>query len=331
MKATKSSGLGLLFTAVVLIIAAVATLESFQAAQPANSESAVVTYSRGSLHMTIPYDVPHAGAGQLSVEVLDPEDQILGRSEWPVEVHVGKGSWQEDLKLLKAVGTDELVWHRLRYAFTYRDQKDSALQATESISQILRMPVMHILGQQSYLTGGQAGVRVVATDSKNEAIAGASSVRIELTAPGQQPRLLFTGPLNRRGTTEAQFRFPAGLVGAFPVRYVVDTPIGSTEFTQQVRLQDKVSILLTTEKPIYQPGQTIHVRALALDRSNHEATASRPLTFELEDARGNKVFKKVTQTSKFGIASADFALADEVNLGTYHLRALLDSNTAETA
>ena len=59
-----------------------------------------------------------------------------------------------------------------------------------------------------------------------------------------------------------------------------------------MRLEDKVSILLTTEKPIYQPGQTIHVRALALDRSNHEAAASRKLTFEVEDSRGNKVFKK---------------------------------------
>ena len=95
-----------------------------------------------------------------------------------------------------------------------------------------------------------------------------------------------------------------------------------------MRLEDKVSILLTTEKPIYQPGQTIHVRALALDRANHEAAAGRKLTFEVEDSRGNKVFKKATQTDKFGIASAEFALADEVNLGTYHLRALMDDADA---
>ena len=178
---------------------------------------------------------------------------------------------------------------------------------------------------------------MIVTDSKNEAIAGPGSVRIELMAPVQHPRVLFTGRLNRRGTTEAQFRFPAGVAGSYPMRYVVDTPIGSTEFTQQVRLEDKASILLTTEKPIYQPGQTIHVRALALDRANHEATAGRKLTLEVEDSRGNKVFKKVTQTDKFGVASAEFGLADEVNLGTYHLRALMDSgasgaaNTAEIA
>ena len=157
-----------------------------------------------------------------------------------------------------------------------------------------------------------------------------------MVTPDKKSRVLFTRSLNGRGTTEAQFRFPAGVVGSFPLRSRVDTPIGSTEFTQQVRLEDKLSVLLTTEKPIYQPGQTIHVRALALDRANHEAAAGRKLTFEVEDGRGNKVFKKATpRPNKFPrVASAwKFALADEVNLGTYHLRALMDAGdkTAEIA
>jgi hypothetical protein len=337
MKTRTASGFRIFVLAALFLIAFVLTLESFKGAHAANGESAAATYSRGALHVTIPYDAPHAGAGQLTLEVLDPEDQVLARAERGVDVGEGKGSWQEDLKLAKAPAIDDLVWHRLRYRFTYSDRNNAALEGTESISQILRTPVIHILGQQSYLTGGQAAVRVIVTDSKNEVIAGPSSVRIELSPQDKKSRVLFTGRLNRRGTAEAQFRFPAGLVGSYPLRYAVDTPIGSTEFTQQVRLKDKVSILLTTEKPIYQPGQTIHVRALALDRSNHEASAGRKLTFELEDPRGNKVFKRVTQTSKFGIASAEFGLADEVNLGPYHLRALMDeaesspANTAEIA
>ena len=32
------------------------------------------------------------------------------------------------------------------------------------------------------------------------------------------------------------------------------------------------------------------------------------MTFEVEDSRGNKVFKKATQTGAFGVASAEFAL-----------------------
>src|SRR5260370_5341303 len=175
------------------------------------------------------------------------------------------------------------------------------------------------------------------TDSKNEIIEGHGSVRIELLATDKKPQALFAGKLNQRGTTEAQFDFTAGMVGSYQLHYVVDTPIGSTEFTQPVRLEDKVSILLSTEKPIYQTGQTIHESDLALDRANHEAAADRKLTFEVEDSRGNKVFKKATQTDKFGVASAEFSLADEVNLGTYHLRALMGeadsapTNTAEIA
>jgi len=78
------------------------------------------------------------------------------------------------------------------------------------------------------------------------------------------------------------------------------------------------------------------VRALALDRAAGKAAGDRKLTFEIEDAHGNKVFRKTAQTDGFGIASAEFVLADEVNLGTYHLRALMGesespSNTAEIA
>ena len=317
-----------------LIIAGLVTVESFEAAGDESKPS--VTYSNGTLHLAIPYDANQPGSGQLTMEVLDPEDQVLGRAQRRVDVVRGTGLWQEEIKLKKSLSIDELVWHRVRYRFEYSEGKGAAIEGVESISQILRTPVLHILGQQSYLTGGQAAVRLIVTDSKNEVIAGRGSVQIDLLVPDQKSRVLFTGQLNPRGTAEAQFRFPAGLVGSYQLRYAVDTPIGSTEFTQPVRLEDKISILLTTEKPIYQPGQTIHVRALALDRSNHDAAANRKLTFEVEDSRGNKVFKRVTATDKFGVGSAEFALADEVNLGTYHLRALMGdgdapTNTAEIA
>ena len=323
-----SPKLWLFFLPVLLIAAAIVTVHQFEAS---NSEpGASATYGHGVVNVAIPYEAQHPGAGQLTMEILDPEDQVLGRVHQPVEVAGGSGTWNEQIKLAKPLALDELVWHRLRYRFAYSDGQSHGIEGTESISQILRTPVLHILGQQSYLTGGDAAVRVIVTDSHDAVIAGRSALQIELLVPEQKSRLLFTGRLNRRGTTEAQFRFPASLVGNYQLRYAVDTPIGSTEFTQDVRLEDKVSILLTTEKPIYQPGQTIHVRALALDRSSHEAAANRKLTFEVEDSRGNKVFKKATETDKFGIASAEFGLADEVNLGTYHLRALMGESEAPT-
>src|SRR5271157_1704755 len=318
MKSQRGLSKSTYFWFCLLIVSAV-MLQSFQGTQ-ANSAALSATYSQGALHVAIPYAAGHAGAGTLIVEVLDPEERVVGRTERAAIANDGTGTWRADVQLPNALTLDDIVWQRVRYRFSYGDAKEAAIEGTESISKILRRPAVHIVGQQSYLAGGAAAVRVIVTDARNEPIAGPASVKIDLAAPGQPARVLFTGRLNQHGTAEAQFRLPAGLVGNYPLHYVVETPIGTAEYTEQVRIEDKVSILLTAEKPIYQPGQTIHARALALDRANHEATSDRNLTFELEDSKGNKVFKKVAKTDRFGVASAEFGLADEVNLGTYHLR-----------
>lgn len=314
------------FTA--LVLTAVLTLRPAQVQSGSNSPAAI--YSHGALRVTIPYRAQNAGSGRLVVEILDPDDNVLGRVERQVTVSAGSGRWKDEINPAKPLAVEDMIWQRLHYRFEYDEKGKAPVEGIESISEILRRPVIRVIGQESYLSGSLAAARVILTDGNDEPVAGHATVSIDLLGAGQKPKLLFTGRLNQRGTTEAQFRLPRGVTGDYQLRYVADTPIGSTEITQQVHLQDKASILLTTEKPIYQPGQMIHVRALALDRSNHEASAKRKLTFELEDSRGNKVFKKMTQTDEFGVASAEFGLADEVNLGTYHVRALMGDPDAPT-
>jgi hypothetical protein len=348
-KLRKYSLLPHLGAALFVTLAAIAAFAGYGGRGEEPSLSA--TYSKSALAVAVPYHAPRAGRGRLVVEILDPEDRVLGRVERSVEVVHGDGSLRQDVKLVKPIPFEDVVWERLRYRFAYSEESDAAFEGIRAISQILRRPVVRILGQKTYLAGAEAAVRVIVLDSQNRDpqnpnaesgdLAGGipavnESVRIELLAASAAPRLLYADRLNRRGTTEAQFRFPAGLVGSYQLHYTAETSIGSAEYTQSIQLQDTASILLTTEKPMYQPGQSIHARALALDRASHQAIANRKLTFVVEDSRGNKVFKKATQTDKFGIAAADFALADEVNLGTYHLRALMGdaetpSNTAEVA
>jgi uncharacterized protein YfaS (alpha-2-macroglobulin family) len=282
------------------------------------------------LSVAIPYHSTRPGSGRLVTEILDPEDHVLGRTEHTVDTAQGDGAWHQVLKPEKPLPFEDIVWQRLRYHFAYADNGAPAIEGIASVSDILRRPVVHILGQTEYLAGSRAAIRVIVSDANNNDVPEPGMMRIELLTPHQNARPLFSGQLNQRGTLEAQFHFPAGLTGLYQLRFVADTPIGSTEYTQPVVLKKKASILLTTEKPIYQPGQTIHVRALTLDRADYRADSGRKLTFELEDSRGNKVFKKITATDSYGIASAEFSLADEVNLGTYHLRALMDDSAAPT-
>ena len=302
---------------------------------PAQTRELAATYRQGKLSVTIPYESTREGTGTLKVEILDPEDHSLGRIERGVSIHKGKGQWQQTIVPEQPIPFEDILWQRIRYRFEYDNAKLAGIEGIESISQIIRRPVVHVLGDKEYIAGSQAAIRVIVSDA-NSNIAQTGTVHVDLMAADHDPRPLFSGALNRRGTVEANFRFPAGLIGNYQLRFAVETPIGSTEYTQPIQLEDKASILLSTEKPIYQPGQTIHVRALAMDRAAGHAAADRKLTFEVEDSRGNKVFRKFTETDKFGIASTEFVLADEVNLGTYHLRALMGdpqapANTAEIA
>ena len=146
----------LLLLPVLLAITSVVTVQQFQAASGELAASA--TYVHGVLDLNIPYHAAQSGSGKLTVEVLDPEDQVLARAERAVAALEGKGHWRERVSLAKPLPIDELVWHRVRYRFEYSDGKNAKIEGTESISQILRTPVVHILGQESYLTGGEAAV-----------------------------------------------------------------------------------------------------------------------------------------------------------------------------
>jgi alpha-2-macroglobulin-like protein len=97
----------------------------------------------------------------------------------------------------------------------------------------------------------------------------------------------------------------------------------------QVQVVRESKLLLTTDKPMYQPGQLIHLRALALNRFDKAPLAGDEITFEVLDANGNKVFKRVDETNEYGIAWAQFQLATKVVLGPYTIRATVGDVISE--
>jgi hypothetical protein len=158
-----------------------------------------------------------------------------------------------------------------------------------------------------------------------------ADVRITLARkePGAPPRLLHAGRTDALGTLAASFAVPRLAPGAYTLAVAAATPAGQEVFTGEVEIEESADVLLTTDKPLYQPGQTIHLRALALRRPDRRPFKGEAITFEVEDARGNKVFKKAVETDRFGVASADFVLASEVNAGAYRIRAANPAASAE--
>lgn len=119
--------------------------------------------------------------------------------------------------------------------------------------------------------------------------------------------------------------------GAQRLRIAVVSPPRATgnEVTLGVRAEHARRVLLTTDKPMYQPEQVVHVRALLMDTAGGRPAAGQVAVFEAEDAKGNKVFRKQVTTSAFGIAAVDVPLADELNQGAWKVRVRSDETESE--
>jgi len=132
---------------------------------PVPAQKLAAAYTDGNLSITIHYHSEHAGSGKLIAEILDPEDRALGRTVSAVEALQGDGVWRQTIVPKQPLPFDEIAWQRIRYRFEYDNSTQAAgnvpgVQGIESISRILRRPIIRILGQSEYLAGSSAAIRV---------------------------------------------------------------------------------------------------------------------------------------------------------------------------
>jgi uncharacterized protein YfaS (alpha-2-macroglobulin family) len=187
-----------------------------------------------------------------------------------------------------------------------------------------------VLGQDRFTPGSQSAVRVIVQDTKDGAPLAGAQVSAVLKAPaGGEETLLYSGITGPNGTAEVVFRVPAYVEGEQILRIETRSQFGSDTVERPVNLQRDYRVLLTTDKPLYQPGQTIHMRALALDAFDRKPAAGKTLDISVADGKGNKVFRKILILSEYGVGAVDFSLANEVNTGAYTITAVMNETTTE--
>ena len=97
-----------------------------------------------------------------------------------------------------------------------------------------------------------------------------------------------------------------------------------------VKLAPGTMVLLETDKPIYKPGQTIHIRLITLDTMLKPWPAEVTVeVVEVQDAKGIKVYKTTATTDDFGMASVELPLSTEPNLGVWKVTAALNEQTTQ--
>jgi CD109 antigen len=147
-----------------------------------------------------------------------------------------------------------------------------------------------------------------------------ATVRLALVKDG---RPLAASSAYMRGSGEISLSIPLLAEGDYQLQLLGD----GLKAESPVKVEDGTLVFAETDKPIYKPGQTIHIRMLTLDPQLRPAPG--PVTVEVMDAKGLKIFKRDANSDDYGMASVDLPLSTEPNLGVWKVTAKAGKRSAQ--
>jgi len=119
-------------------------------------------------------------------------------------------------------------------------------------------------------------------------------------------------------------RAPYVQIDALAVRGQAVALFGSPSYHGQRSPEPPLSLFLATDRPIYRPGQTAHVRVTSIERvrdGSFKIDAHRKLHLVLNDPNGKTVAQKDLVTGAMGSASVELPLPQKGLLGAHTLYA----------
>ncbi len=175
-----------------------------------------------------------------------------------------------------------------------------------------------VLGQRDLLAATMSSLRIRLTNAPTRQPLAGVPVTVELKdrATDKTVRLARLDT-DEEGGAQPRFELPDWKEGKYTLTITAKTPKGTEVVSQPVTLKRSWQVMLSSDKPVYQPGQVIHLRSLALRRPDLKPVGEQVVVFAISDPKGNVIFKQKGSTSPYGISSADCELAGEVIEGAY--------------
>jgi alpha-2-macroglobulin-like protein len=264
-------------------------------------------------------------AGTLGVAITDLNGAVVAAStrsfalgesgavdvELPASA-LGKAGADEITKLVKydlIVGKSRTIGYR------------SLFHAMEKLDLQARIP-----GELQ--EGGATQIRVFAVDPLTKTPRANLDVKIALENAETNTVETYEAVTGTDGS--AVIELPAQSAGLYKATATAGQ--GAATFAlleQDIQVRRDSRVLVTTDKPVYQPGQTMYIRALALKKPLLDAEAGTQAVIEVYDGKGNMVFRRYEKTNDFGIVSTPFKIANQVNVGTYKVAVKVGETTTE--
>lgn len=188
-------------------------------------------------------------------------------------------------------------------------------------------PMETIVSGESSLQAGGHGLVRVEVRREGVAIPDAPMSLSLVTSTGRIA--LGEGRTDALGNAELSVTMPS-TADESPLLEVTTRAGAETDVVSvPLQLQRSYKVHLSTDKPMYQPGQTIHLRSLVMRSPRPEPASDKSVLFEVRDARNARLFSKSVPVSSYGIASTDLELSDDVALGAWKLTATVEGVTAD--
>src|SRR5258706_5715379 len=220
-----------------------------------------------------------------------------------------------------------ILWYRLRYTITANPLSKSLptpiagiISVSEATPEIFEL---HVAGPAFVREGGHYAARVRAIHPvTGRPVTGVKvQASLDLDTDDNKPIVTKTLATDRRGFATLEFALPRS-VRTDEIDVKVTGKLGdfSAEADGEFRVNHFSNVSVSTDKPIYQPGQALHTRLMAFDTSKR-AIADQTVVLKILDPEETLAYRTELQTSRFGIAAADWQIPEHVRLGTYRIEA----------
>ncbi|MEZ4733204.1 MAG: MG2 domain-containing protein [Caldilineaceae bacterium] len=180
---------------------------------------------------------------------------------------------------------------------------------------------LSLLGLSERVTAGSSSpIQVRVWDNQGAVPAHDAAVTVEIGDNNGAFQKRLQGTTDAAGMFIFRLELPANLPDSWLNLTVNATTAEATGAASYgIAVQTGYQLLITTDKPIYQPGQTMHIRLLALDSASNQPAAAAPAQLIIYDARGNTLIERKLTTSAYGIATADLDLDSQAGSGVYQI------------
>jgi hypothetical protein len=272
----------------------------------------VLREGQSAVSLAIENSLGREASAQIRLEWLDPDSKVLSSVERTLSARPGRSQ----LELAFPLPSSASLFTRLRYRLRAEDGESSGMLAlTQIADHVFELRVSAPgLTQQKKLYTIRASTLHPSTGKPVPGVRLRGSLTLDEDAP-----LIVETVSDARGIATLEFQLPERMEikdGELEVEGSLGDVRQAVEFGMGPLLARRVHMDISTDKPIYQPGQTLHIRVLCFGAS-WRAAAKFPIKLRIEDPERTRLFSTHLVTNRFGVAAADWQIPANTRLGDY--------------